>query len=280
MLSVGLYIAHRLLDNAPARRDYQEVCSMLTEQRHDIILQLLKEKGSITVTEIKECLNVSESTIRRDLMVLDRENKLVKVFGGAVLAEENVMTTELSVSQKEDVNTDEKQIIAQYAAKLINEDDFVYIDAGTTTGYMIDYITQKNATYVTNAVTHARKLAAAGFRVIIIGGELKGTTEAVVGSQALINIKDYHFTKGFFGTNGINRKCGFSTPDSNEAMIKKIAMEHCNHRYILADQEKFGKVTSVAFARFEDAIIITNSVPKDTFGDCDNIMVAHSNIGI
>ena len=93
---------------------------MLTEQRHDIILQLLKEKGSITVTEIKERLNVSESTIRRDLLVLDRENKLVKVFGGAVLAEENVMTTELSVSQKEDVNTDEKQIIAQYAANLIN----------------------------------------------------------------------------------------------------------------------------------------------------------------
>ena len=145
---------------------------------------------------------------------------------------------------------------------------------------MIDYINQKDATFVTNAVAHAKKLAVSGFHVILIGGELKGTTEAVVGNEAILSIQNYNFTKGFFGTNGINRKCGFSTPDSNEAMIKKIAMEHCNHRYILADQEKFGKVTSVAFARFEDAIIITNSVPKDTFGDCDNIMVAHSNIGI
>ena len=60
-----------------------------------------------------------------------------------------------------------------------------------------------SATFVTNAVSHARKLAAAGNRVILIGGELKGTTEAVVGSQAILAIQGYHFTKGFFGTNGV-----------------------------------------------------------------------------
>lgn len=247
---------------------------MLTEQRYDIILQLLKEKGSITVTELKDMLKVSESTIRRDLMVLDKENRLVKVFGGAVLNDDELAGKELSVSQKEDVNTTEKKLIAKYAAGLITENDFVYIDAGTTTGYMIDYITQKNATYVTNAVSHARKLASAGFVVIIIGGELKGTTEAVVGADAILNIENYHFTKGFFGTNGINRKNGFTTPDNSEALVKRVALEHCKHKFVLADSDKFNTTSLVSFAKFEDAVIITDKVDEDLLKACDNIVLA------
>ena len=152
---------------------------MLTEQRHEIILNLLSEKGSITVTELKDILNTSESTIRRDLNTLDEQGRLTKVFGGAVEKINGVSTTELSVSQKADVNTEEKKKIAMYAARLVVPNDFIYIDAGTTTEYLIDYLEEKNATYVTNAVTHARKLAIAGFKVILIGGELKGLTEAV-----------------------------------------------------------------------------------------------------
>ncbi len=247
---------------------------MLTEQRYDVILQLLKEKGSITVTELKDALKVSESTIRRDLMVLDKENKLIKVFGGAVLNDDELLGKELSVSQKEEVNIEEKKVIAKYAAQLITENDFVYIDAGTTTGYMIDYITQKNVTYVTNAVSHARKLANLGFSVIIIGGELKGTTEAVVGGEAILNIENYHFTKGFFGTNGVNRKNGFTTPDNSEALIKKVALEHCKHKFVLADSEKFKRTSLVSFAKFEDAIIITDNVEQEMFENCDNIVIA------
>ena len=80
---------------------------MLTEQRHEIILNLLSEKGSITVTELKDILNTSESTIRRDLNTLDEQGRLTKVFGGAVEKINGVSTTELSVSQKADVNTEE-----------------------------------------------------------------------------------------------------------------------------------------------------------------------------
>jgi DeoR family fructose operon transcriptional repressor len=150
---------------------------MLTEKRHEYILQELKRKGSITVNEIKEELGISESTIRRDLNSLDEEGRLVKVFGGAVSADFEVSGSEPSVMQKREININGKKLIAKYAAGLIEPDDFVYMDAGTTTGCMIDYITEKRAVYVTNAVTHARNLAALGFRVILIGGELKGSTE-------------------------------------------------------------------------------------------------------
>ena len=126
--------------------EWSERKDMLTEKRHEIIMQLLRKKGSITVNEIKDELGISESTIRRDLNTLDEEGKLVKVFGGAVSVNYEFSGKEPTVSQKKDVNLDAKQAIAKYAAGLIEPDDFVYIDAGTTTGCMIDYIREKNAT--------------------------------------------------------------------------------------------------------------------------------------
>lgn len=247
---------------------------MLTEKRHEIILQLLKEKNSVSVTEIKEMTGGSDSTIRRDLTTLDKEGKLSKVFGGAVAVESAYTVTELSVAQKQKVKQKEKRQIARYAAHLIKENDFIYLDAGTTTGYMIEYLTERKATFVTNAVDHAKRLAIEGIKVILIGGELKGTTEAVVGSQAALSLQKYHFTKGFFGTNGISRRYGYTTPDNNESVIKKTALEHCHKRYILADATKFGEITAISFGNLEDAQIITEKKPPKEYKNCCNIIVA------
>ena len=245
---------------------------MLTEKRYEMILQLLEEKKSVTVPEIKEVLGVSESTIRRDLTALDRAGRLNKVFGGAVAADTAFTASELSVAQKMEVQQEEKRRIARYAAGMIANNDFVYLDAGTTTGYMIEYLSARSAVFVTNAVSHAKRLAAAGIRVILIGGELKGTTEAVVGSQAILSIQSYHFTKGFFGTNGISKRYGFTTPDTNEALVKRTAMEQSEKRYVLADSQKFSKVSSVTFAAFESARIITEAIPQEGFASCSNIV--------
>ena len=247
---------------------------MLTEKRHEIILQMLKEKNSISVSEIKEMTGGSDSTVRWDLATLDKAGKLSKVFGGAVAIENPYTITELSVAQKQEVKPAEKRQIARYAAGLIQENDFVYLDAGTTTGYMIEYLSEKNVTFVTNAVDHARRLAIEGFKVLLTGGELKGTTEAVIGSQAVLSLQKYHFTKGFFGTNGISRRFGYTTPDSSESIVKQIAMEHCHQKYILADSSKFGKITAISFAKLEDAQIITERKPSKDYNGCCNIIVA------
>ena len=99
---------------------------MLTEQRHKLLLELVNKKKSITVTEAKEVLNVSESTIRRDIIALHNAGKLTKVFGGAIALEETVITEEPSVDQRVEKNKDEKSIIAEYAASLVEQGDFVY----------------------------------------------------------------------------------------------------------------------------------------------------------
>ena len=244
---------------------------MLTEQRYELILELLKQKKSITVSEAKELLHTSESTVRRDITALHNAGKLVKVFGGAVAAENTFTPQEPTVAQKIAVNKEKKRLIARYAASLIETDDFVYLDAGTTTGYMLDYLIGKKATFVTNAVAHAQQLAAYGIKVFLVGGELKSSTEAVVGNQAMEVLYQYHFTKGFFGTNGITKKAGFTTPDANEALIKKTALGQCRKGYILSDASKFDHVSSVTFAALHDAVILTDRRPEG-YQDCDNII--------
>ena len=137
---------------------------------------------------------------------------------------------------------------------------------------LMDYLEEKNATFVTNAVVHAQKLAEMGMKVLLVGGELKSSTEAIVGAQATEMIRRYHFTKGFFGTNGVTKKTGFTTPEASEAVVKEIAMAHCRDRYVLADHDKFGKVSSVTFGAFQSAIILTDrKVPG--LEDTGNVIV-------
>lgn len=217
---------------------------MLTEKRYEVILNLLNEKNSVTVTEIKELLGISESTIRRDLAALDKARKLIKVFGGAVAADGGFTTAEPSVAQ------------------------------------MIDFIKEKSATFVTNAVSHAQRLAAQGYRVYLIGGELKGTTEAVVGNQAILSLQKLHFSKAFLGTNGVGLKAGFSTPDYSEALVKQTAVEQARQVFVLADYSKFGNVSSVTFASLERGVILTDRRPPESFGAVRNIKVLCVDRGI
>ena len=245
---------------------------MLTEQRYEVILKLLEEKNSITVAEVKDLLNTSESTVRRDITALHNAGKLVKVFGGAVACDRTVITHEPTVEQKAEVNVEAKQLVAAKAAALIQPEDFVYLDAGTTTGYMLEHLNGSRATFVTNGVSHARTLAQMGIRVLLIGGELKGSTEAVIGSQAMQMLKNYHFTKGFFGTNGMTQREGFTTPEANEALVKRTAMEQCLEKYVVSDSSKFGQISAVTFFSFEGAVILTENCSRE-YKDCRNIQI-------
>ena len=245
---------------------------MFAEQRHQHILQILDSRGSVTLTELVRLLNASESTIRRDLQEMDKKGLLVRVFGGAMSVNNKTDLREEGVSEKQTVNIEEKQRIGKYAAALIKPDDFVYIDAGTTTGAMIPYITEYDAAYVTNAVAHGLELARRGFRVNLIGGEIRGVTEAIVGNAACEEMCAFNFTKCFMGTNGVNSENGFTTPDINEARIKGRAIAQSRERYVLCTAEKFHIISPVRFAAFTDAVIITDQYPNDWYARQENII--------
>ena len=246
---------------------------MLTEDRFSRILAVVDAEGSVTVTDLVRRLETSESTIRRDLTAMHKKGLLTKVYGGAIsLKRPELMVRDEKIVNRKAMYAEEKEKIARYAASLIGPEDFVFLDAGTTTEMMIDYISARQAVFVTHAVSHALRLAALDVRVILLGGEVKSVTETAVGEEALEYLEKFRFTKGFFGTNGISLENGFSTPDPKEAAIKTKALYASRRSYILADESKFGVESNVRFADFKDAKVITTAAPDGEWKKQKNII--------
>ncbi len=244
---------------------------MLQNERQRKILQLLTARGAVKVKELADEMGISESTIRRDITELDQAGKVKKVFGGAVSVGRDMTFGTTDVAARTLINVAEKDSIARYAASLIEENDFVFLDAGTTTEKMIDYLELRPVTYVTNGITHAKKLIQRGFSVHVIGGLLRPSTEAAVGTAAVDAIGQYNFSKCFMGANGIDLKRGFSTPDISEAAVKTTVMKQSADAFVLADHTKFGRISSVTFAALEDARIITDRMEHSIYGEYTTI---------
>lgn len=239
---------------------------MLTQTRHDRIVEILSEQNSATVIELAEALDTSESTIRRDLVTLDKLGRLKKVHGGATAILKPHIVYEDDFTTKSALNVVEKERIGREAAGLITNDDFVFIDAGTTTAAMIDFINDSiRTTFVTNGIVHAKKLIQKGLKAYVIGGQIKLNTEAVVGSEAINNLCKYNFTKTFMGANGISVKRGYTTPDAEEAAVKTEVMKRGHKNFILADHTKSDKIFSVTFSELSNGVIITDELINNKF---------------
>ena len=229
---------------------------MLTEERYEIILSLLKEKGLIKVTELMEVLNTSESTIRRDLGNLESKGLLERVHGGARSI--NYKLKELSFKEKSSKNIQEKDTLAKYAASLVQDGECIFLDAGTSTYEIIKYLHNKDILVVTTGLKHIDALVDNDVRCYMIGGTVKLNTKAIVGSHAIKCLNKFRFDKCFIGTNGIDLKSGFTTPDCEEASMKECAINNSKISFVLSDASKFNEVSFVKFADLDKCIIITN----------------------
>ena len=236
---------------------------MLTFDRRNKILEYIAENGAAGVLELSRLLNASESTIRRVLAELSKTGKLDKVHGGAMLKSQEFINREDVIGVKVKKNYEEKLKVAEYAASLINDSDYVFMDAGSTTFLMTRFITATKATFITNGIAQANELVKNGCKVMVLGGELKDTTEAIVGTVAAKNLQKYNFSKAFIGANGITLKQGITTTDTNEAIIKAVAIEHSFSSFVLADYSKFGKVSAVTAAPVDSACIICDRCPDE-----------------
>lgn len=229
---------------------------MITEKRHELILTELSKKDFLTLQELIERTGCSASTIRRDLSKLQKIGKLKRVHGGATLNQSSLL--EPNLADKRATNLKEKQEIGRLAALEIEDNECIFLDAGSTTLEMIPYIKAQNIVVVTSGLTHVEELIKYGIRTFILGGEIKATTFATVGASALETLKRYRFDKIFIGMNGIDTKYGLTTPDEQEAIIKKYAIQLGVEAYLLADHDKYDKVY-FAHVPIEDEITIVTS---------------------
>lgn len=233
---------------------------MLTPERHRLILQLLKEKGIIKIQEIMELTCSSESTIRRDLSQLEEQKFLKRIHGGASRLQGKLQ--EPSMIEKSSKNLHEKQLIAKYAAGLVEEGDCIYLDAGSTIFEMIDNL-PNDIVVVTNGFMHLPGLLNKGISTFLIGGFAKQKTNALIGRGALESLEFYRFDKCFMGVNGIHPQFGFTTPDQEEAMVKQKAVFLSREAFVLADSTKFSEISFAKIADIHEASIITNELEEE-----------------
>lgn len=237
---------------------------MLTPERHQLILQMIKEKPIVKIQEIVDLTEASESTIRRDLTLLEEGKFLKRVHGGAARLRGKLQ--EPSMTEKSAKNLQEKRQIAQYAASLIEEGDSIYLDAGSTIMEMIAYLPAKDIVVVTNGLMHLPHLLERNIETYVIGGYAKPKTNAIIGRGALASLEQYRFDKCFLGVNGVHPHSGYTTPDQEEAMIKQKALSLARETFVLADDTKFSEIGFAKIADLHEAVIITNTIDEDIEG--------------
>lgn len=218
-------------------------------------MEKLSHNNFVRLDDLVSLLDTSESTVRRDLDELESERKLHRVHGGAELP--HSLQEEFTNQQKSIKNIQEKMQVARKAASLISNDDVIFVDAGTTNELLLGYLNQDNLTVVTNSIHHAAKLVDKNIQTIIIGGHVKKSTDASIGAVAYEQIKQLNFDKAFLGINGIDEEF-LTTPDMEEAVIKKTVIENARKSYIVTDSSKIGRVSFAKVDKIENATIITN----------------------
>ena len=232
---------------------------MLKTERKQLILEELQEHHVVSLEKLVSLLETSESTVRRDLDELEAENKLRRIHGGAELP--HSLQEEESIQEKSVKNLQEKKLLAQKAASLIKEQDVIFIDAGTTTAFLIKELSNKDITVVTNSIHHAVQLVEKQIPTVMVGGSVKMTTDASIGGVALNQINQLHFDRAFIGMNGVDENY-YTTPDMEEGAIKRAIIDNAKQTYVLVDASKVGQTCFAKVAPLKRAVVITSKGQK------------------
>lgn len=235
-----------------------------SEERKQIIIDILKEKGRIVVPELCELFNTSPATIRNDLNELQKAGLLQRTHGGAILNKQ--VSLENTFAQDVE-HLPEKQALAKYAITLINDGDTVVIDTGTTTMELAKLMhTKKRLTIVVNDINIAAELErSCNANIVLIGGYMRRGLHCCVGPMAGAALENLKVDKAFIATNGLTID-GLSTPDMYQADIKKKMIEIADHTIVLADSSKFGNSAFQLFARLDDFDTLITDENADTDG--------------
>ncbi len=235
---------------------------MYAEERQEAIASLVLAQGRASVTELAQAYDVTTETVRRDLAVLDKAGVVRRVHGGAVPVRA-LHLVELGVDDRETTRAEYKEAIAAAAAEFFPlSGASVLLDAGTTTARIAAHLPiDRELVVVTNSLPIAGRLATMpSVSLQLLGGRVRGLTQASVGDQALRVLDTLRVDIAFIGTNAISVRHGLSTPDSDEAAIKRAMVRSANYVVVAADSSKVGREDFVSFAPLSSVdTLITDS---------------------
>jgi DeoR family galactitol utilization operon repressor len=221
-------------------------------ERKAVILEILMEENSVSVSDLSKRLKVTQVTVRADLAALEQEGLLVRTHGGAQMGHHP------KIFQRMQAGSAYKEQIARASADLINDGDTVIITSGTTTALIGKYLLGKrdihiitNNTLLLNNVRNNPRL-----RVTLIGGEFRPEDEGLVGPMALAAIGQFHVAKAFVGIDGASLKQGFTAHTLEAAVLVQKMAEQADQVIAIAHSGKFGKHGFARILPFGDVDVL------------------------
>ena len=191
-----------------SRRDPQ----LTMDERRETIVEFLKKEAKISVEELAERLKVSQVTIRKDLDTLEKRGLIERSHGNAMFSQQSRFN--IAFLEKLQLQAREKELIAKAAAAYVHEGDSIILDSGTTTLSLAKALVGrfKSLFVITNSVPAALELTKAGYDLLLVGGQVRNHSLALIGPWGVKNLESYHVDRAFMGTSGITLAHGFSTP--------------------------------------------------------------------
>lgn len=227
----------------------------MKDKRRSEILNLIDKKGYVKNIDLAKEFNTTIPTIINDINDLELQNLVIKVYGGA--KSKKYIRNELSNEEKIHLNSKSKKIIGQKAASLINDGEVIFIDTGTTTTQICEHLINKDIIIVTNGYLVARALIEMGKEFIIVGGNIRPETGAIIGSLSIDFIEKFKFDKAFLGINAFD-KDNIYTTNTDEAIFKQYIIKNTKTTYALADDTKKDKTSTIKIADISEVSLITN----------------------
>ncbi|MFC9790329.1 DeoR/GlpR family DNA-binding transcription regulator [Rhodococcus sp. NPDC127528] len=239
---------------------------MYAEERQQAIAGLIGQRGRVSVTDLADAYQVTTETVRRDLAALDRLGLIRRVHGGAVSASA-ITIGETGLGEREHSHAQAKDRIAAAAlAYLPGQGGSIALDAGTTTVRMAPLLpTDRDLTVVTNSIPIAARCAGQ-HSLQVLGGRVRGVTQAVVGDQAVTTLAGLRVDVAFLGTNALTAGHGLSTPDLDEAAVKRAMVRCANLVVVVTDSSKIGREDLVSFAPLDGVDVLVTDAdlePRD-----------------
>lgn len=241
---------------------------MTINARHENIVELVSDRGFMTIEALAEHFNVTPQTIRRDINSLDETGRLRRYHGGAGLA---ASTANLAYAERQIRNLDEKQRIAEAVAERVPDNSSLFINIGTTTETIAKaLLNKKGLTVITNNLHVASILCSRDdFTVIIAGGMVRNRDGGIIGEATAEFVRQFKVDIAIIGISGIDNDGDLLDFDYQEVRVAQAIIDHSRQIFLAADHTKFGRNAMIRLGHIAQAThLFTDSQPNKRLSSC------------